>query len=81
MPYSRPELITEIVYTNYRGETATRKILPIHIWFGKSPWHLTEQWFLEATDLEKDEDRSFAMSSISEWRCPSAKLNPEFDRR
>jgi predicted DNA-binding transcriptional regulator YafY len=61
----------EIRYTNHRGETAIRRILPFHIWFGKSPWHENEQWFLDAVDQEKDELRSFALSDISSWRSIS----------
>ncbi len=29
----------EIVYRNYRGETALRRIVPSHIWFGGTEWH------------------------------------------
>lgn len=54
-------------YTNHRGETATRKVLPIRLWFGESPWHTGDQWFLQALDVEKNEERSFAMGDVHEW--------------
>jgi predicted DNA-binding transcriptional regulator YafY len=62
----------EIRYTNHRGEIAVRRILPFHIWFGKSPYHDGEQWFLDAVDLDKNQLRGFAMKDISEWRPASS---------
>lgn len=38
--------IVNIFYTNYRGETLVRKIIPKKIWFGKTEWHPEEQWLL-----------------------------------
>ena len=29
----------KILYTNYRGETSYREILPEKIWFGSTEWH------------------------------------------
>lgn len=59
--------IVRIRYTNYRGECAYRTIIPQNIRFGATEWHPTEQWLLEAWDLDKQQTRSFAMSDISEW--------------
>lgn len=56
-----------IIYTNYRGETTVRRIQPIRIWFGTSEWHEGSQWFLEAVDLDKAAERSFALSDIRCW--------------
>ena len=56
-----------ICYTNYRGETSIRKIIPIKIWFGKTDWHPDNQWLLDATDLEKNAERSFAIKDIKAW--------------
>jgi predicted DNA-binding transcriptional regulator YafY len=61
------EQIVCILYTNYRGETAVRKIVPKKIWFGKTEWHLEEQWILDAVDIEKKADRGFAMKDIKAW--------------
>jgi predicted DNA-binding transcriptional regulator YafY len=57
-----------IVYTNWRGETAERTIIPIKIWYGKTEWHPEEQWLLTALDLEKDAERDFAIKDISNWK-------------
>ncbi len=58
----------EILYTNYRGETARRKIVPSSIWFGATEWHPAKQWLLEAFDVEKQATRTFAMHDIQEWK-------------
>ena len=56
-----------ICYTNYRGETSIRQIIPLKIWFGKTDWHPQEQWLLDAIDVEKNAERSFAMKDIKVW--------------
>ncbi len=57
----------QILYTNYRGETAYRQILPEKIWYGSTEWHPENQWLLDAVDIEKDALRNFAMQDIKEW--------------
>lgn len=57
----------KINYTNYRGETADRIILPRRMYFGWTEWHPTPQWLLTALDLERDVIRDFAMSQIHSW--------------
>ncbi len=56
-----------ILYTNWKGETRQRKILPISIEFKSTPWHKEEQWILNALDIEKNEERNFAMKDIKKW--------------
>lgn len=56
-----------ILYTNHRGETAERTVVPRALRFGRSPWHDGEQWFLDAFDLERDAERSFAVRDIHRW--------------
>lgn len=52
-------------YKNWRGEIATRTVLPHKIWFGSTEWHPEEQWFLTGEDVEKGEIRDFALSDIT----------------
>lgn len=59
--------LTKILYTNYRGETGHRDIIPEKIWFGSTEWHKDEQWLLDAHDVEKDALRNFAMKDILAW--------------
>lgn len=56
-----------IVYTNYRGETRSRRIVPSKIEFMSTPHHPEAQWILHAFDVEKQAQRSFAMKDIREW--------------
>ena len=62
------DLSVVIDYTNHRGERSERWILPREIWFGKSPHHVGQQWFLRADDLEKFAERDFALMSIHSTR-------------
>ncbi len=57
----------KILYLNYKGETAVRTILPHRVWFGSTQWHPEPQWFLKAWDMDKGEDRDFAMKDIKAW--------------
>lgn len=57
----------QVLYTNYRGETAVRHIIPQKIWFGETEWHSGGQWLLDAIDVEKKAVRSFSMKDIKAW--------------
>jgi predicted DNA-binding transcriptional regulator YafY len=56
-----------LLYTNYKGETAVRRILPKKIWFGRTKYHPERQWLLDAYDVGKSADRTFAMKDIRAW--------------
>ncbi|WP_336801693.1 hypothetical protein [Kaistia sp. MMO-174] len=51
----------EILYTNWRGESHLRTIIPRGVWYGATEWHPEPQWLLRAFDIEKQADRDFAM--------------------
>ncbi|MCP3908148.1 MAG: hypothetical protein GY712_09050 [Oceanicoccus sp.] len=59
-----------ILYTNYKGQTDRRDIIPEKIWFGSTQWHPEEQWLMDAHDLGKGALRNFAMIDIKEWKTP-----------
>lgn len=61
------EKTVKLLYTNYRGETNIRTIIPKKIWFGGTDWHPEEQWLLDAYDIDKKADRTFAMKDIKTW--------------
>jgi len=67
MPELRAIHTIEILYTNYRGETARRKIIPATLYFGKTEFHPEFQWLLTAFDVDKSATRTFAMRDIHEW--------------
>jgi hypothetical protein len=64
-----------ILYTNWRGETAVRRIiLGAHegsecalIAFGSNEYHPEPQWLLTARDVERDAIRTFALTGIKAW--------------
>lgn len=58
----------KILYTNWKKDTRYRIIIPISIEFKSTEWHKEEQWILNAMDVEKNEQRSFAMKDIKEWQ-------------
>lgn len=59
--------VVTIVYTNYKGETGVRKILPKSISFEHNEWHKEDQWLMVAFDLDKSADRTFALKDIKAW--------------
>lgn len=51
-------------YTNWRGETADRTIVPGKLWFGATEWHPEPGWLVAAYDTEKGAMRDFALSGF-----------------
>lgn len=64
-----------ITYTNWKRETRERLIEPIEIWFGSTRWHPDEQWLLKAIDVEKQEERDFAMTQIGKITPSGGQLS------
>lgn len=52
-------------YVNYRGESATRKAIPLGLRWGNTEWHSTDDWLLRAWDVEKEDEREFALADIT----------------
>ena len=59
----------QIVYTNYKGATGTRHVIPIEILFGHNEWHTEDQWLMRAFDIEKSAERTFALKDIQSWHA------------
>ena len=64
----------EIVYTNYRAETSTRRIRPLGLFFGSTEWHPSPQWLLEAFDYSRNAKRAFALQEIADWQAPARQM-------
>ena len=71
---SRETKPIRILYTNWRGETSVRRIVPWNsaggnkaMWFGTTDWHPGPQWFVSAYDLDKEDFRDFAQADILAW--------------
>ena len=61
-------MIFENEYTNYKGVTSTRRIVPMKLFFGSTHYHPEEQYILTAYDIDKKEDRDFAMKDFKDHR-------------
>lgn len=55
----------DMEYTNWRGETTVRSVVPKRIWFGTTEWHPEPGWLLDAFDLDKQQVRSFALQDAN----------------
>lgn len=53
------------VYTNHRGHTRTRIVVPIQIRYASTPEHPTPVWLLDAYCLDKNSKRSFELSKLN----------------
>lgn len=58
----------EIRYTNHKGITELRIVVPIRWYFGSTGYHPEAQWFMYAFCLSRQETRDFAMSGVSSWK-------------
>jgi predicted DNA-binding transcriptional regulator YafY len=56
--------VLTVHYENHRGETGTRRIVPLSIRFGECEWFAGEQWLMEAYDCDKHAKRTFAMGKL-----------------
>lgn len=72
MQHVDPRTIVTIRYTNWKGETGVRRIVPQRVYFSSSEWHPEPQWIMDALDLEKGAERSFAIKDIHEWTAGGA---------
>lgn len=60
-----------ILYTNWKGERAWRRIIPLAIWKGDTQWHPEVQVLLKAFDIDKGAERDFACRDIECWYNPN----------
>lgn len=59
--------IVRILYTNWKGVTSYRNIIPESIEYKSTEWHPEEQWILNAIDVDKNAMRGFSLKDIKEW--------------
>ena len=57
----------KILYSNHRGETGIREIIPYEIIFKSTDYHPKVQWLLRAFALDRKAERYFALSQIEAW--------------
>lgn len=69
-----------IIYKNHRGEVALRHIVPLFTHYTANEWHPEPCWIMQAFDLDKQEERSFAFKNILSTDVPlnhPARCDPE----
>lgn len=59
-----PQVVTA-TYTNWQGETAERRFVPVSLWWGVTEWHPRSGWVLDAWDVDRQAVRSFALSGFA----------------
>lgn len=73
---SDPAHEVTIDYTNWRGARSMRRVRPVSIVYENNEWHPETQWLLYAIDLEKGEERCFALAGIHSWNRAERDLLP-----
>lgn len=63
MEYNEEQKI-KVLYTNWRGETGIRNIIPVKIYYGSTEWHKENGWLMEAYDLDRKAIRVYSMKDI-----------------
>ena len=56
-----------VLYTDHRGETAWRTVVPLRVHFGATAWHPVPQWLLDVHDVDKNEQRTLALADVHDW--------------
>jgi predicted DNA-binding transcriptional regulator YafY len=72
--------VVEFTYENHRGVTEIRRIVPMYIWFGETPYHKRKQWFVHGWCFERQAARDFAWSEIQGWAEAEDQSLPWRDR-
>ena len=66
----QPGAPVTLTYTNWKGETALRTIIPRHIWWGFTYYHPEPQWLLTAFDVDTEAERDFALKDFGKPAQP-----------
>lgn len=55
----------EFTYTNYKGETSVRRCVVNGWLYGSNKWHTENQFLLNGFDLDKGQNRSYAINDMT----------------
>ena len=55
-------------YVNYKGVFKRRKAILQAVYWGSNKWHSKDQWLVIGWDLEKQEERTYALKDIMDVR-------------
>ncbi len=56
-----------VLYRNWRGEIAIRRISPAGVYYGKTEYHPVHQWLLSCFDADKKAARTYALADVLAW--------------
>ena len=56
--------IVQFGYTNWKGKTGIRRAKVIGFRYGTSSWHKEPGWLLHGFDLDRGEEREFAVKDM-----------------
>jgi hypothetical protein len=59
------ETMQTYTYTNWRGQTRLRLLIPVRLYWGSTQYHPEPQWLLEAVDAETGQVKDFALSGFA----------------
>lgn len=74
VPVQNKKICVQVLYRNWRGETAPRNIMLHREWYGSTEFHPHPQPMLKVTDLERNVERDFAINDILGWWLPGEEL-------
>ncbi len=59
-----PDYWIRFQYTNHRGESGVRTVVPRHLWYGRTEHHPELQWFLKAFCVDRQQERDFPLALV-----------------
>ncbi len=59
-----PQKAIRVIYTNWKGQTQERSIIPIEFVWGSTEWHPHEQWLIKCWDMDRQDYRLYAFKDI-----------------
>lgn len=57
-------VVNRFRYKNYKGETENRNVVPLCLRYGRTEHYPTDQWLVEAYDIDRNAPRTLALSGI-----------------
>lgn len=70
--------VVTLVYTNWKGETKERHVIPERVYWGHTEWHKEDQFLMECFDLNKQAKRTYALNCVKKWTPVGGKAVFEF---
>ena len=67
------------VYRNHRGEEAVRRVIPTGLIYSESVFHKDKErtWFLHGFDLDRQEERTYALDDVLAWGAEASRVFEE----